>query len=279
MLYTNPEKIDTSTREWKIWCKIPLKGAFWHQKWYPFLFCFTPSVKIGDCALWHQKWLSMLALMLTTCCTLQIVWHRSSMQKPVVCSKYYIDFSLPMAVIEYIWISIPELGVLVVWSFYTNFTWSDEHDFFGWLALELDKFLFDILSMHMEDIAALVHSLLASAFRNFEMHYFWNRWFANINCEKRKVKSKFKRTTQEGGGGDALQNKVSNGKQCVFCIYSWCVVKKWNWSSIKGTKEGTWQRCRIDDILVLNSRNWWLNPHKDLNSPKEFLFSCQRQIT
>lgn len=64
--------------------------------WYPLMFCFAPSVKIGDCALWHQKWLSMLALMPTICCTLQIVWHQSSMQKPVVRSKFYINYSLPI---------------------------------------------------------------------------------------------------------------------------------------------------------------------------------------
>jgi len=57
---------------------------------------WNPSVKIGDCVLWLQKWLSMLALMLTICCTLQIVWHQSSMQKPVVCSKCCINFFFPI---------------------------------------------------------------------------------------------------------------------------------------------------------------------------------------
>ena len=114
--------------------------------------CFTPSVEIGDCALWRQKWLSMLALMLTICCTSQIVWHQSSMQKHVVCFKCYGNFSLPiirvffvhwfstLTVIEYNSLNLvsQSLEVIVLWMFKIISHGPMSINFFGLLALELE---------------------------------------------------------------------------------------------------------------------------------------------
>jgi hypothetical protein len=50
---------------------------------------FYFSVKIGEYARWLQKWLSTPVVTLTICWTLQIVWHQSSIQKPVVCNMFY----------------------------------------------------------------------------------------------------------------------------------------------------------------------------------------------
>jgi hypothetical protein len=105
--YENDNQVHTCCKAYfflafKISVCLKLKNSNVAIAWYPLSFCFSlpwfwnPSVKIGDCVLWLQKWLSMLALMLTICCTSQIVWHQSSMQKPLVCSKCCINFFFPI---------------------------------------------------------------------------------------------------------------------------------------------------------------------------------------
>ena len=136
----------------KISVCLMLQHSYIPIAWYLVLFVSLTSVEIGDCALWRQKWLSMLALMLTICCTSQIVWHQSSMQKHVVCFKCYGNFSLPiirvffvhwfstLTVIEYNSLNLLSqiLEVIVLWMFKIISHGPMSINFFGLLALELE---------------------------------------------------------------------------------------------------------------------------------------------